>query len=428
MIERYQLPEMAKIFSEENRFSKMLEVEIAVCEANAHFGRIPQKDLETIKEKAKFDVGRIKEIEKTTQHDVVAFITNLEENIGPAARYVHQGLTSSDVLDTALSLQLVEAADIIIKDIDNLEGILIKQAKKYKDTPMLGRTHGVAAEPITLGFKFALWKEEILRNKERMIFAKENIRVGKISGAVGTYAYVEPEVEKYVCEKLNLVPAPLSNQIIQRDRIAHFMTTLGIIAGSLEKFATEIRNLQRTEIREVEEPFTKGQKGSSAMPHKRNPVKCEQICGLSRVIRANVIPSLENINLWGERDISHSSVERIILPDSCILIDYLLVKFSWIIDNLQVYPENMKKNLEFGGGLVFSQAVLTKLIEKGLARQKSYELVQEKAMQAWKEGNFKQLILEDKEIRNYLSEKEINDCFDLSFYLRNIKKILAQKL
>ncbi|MDL1955856.1 MAG: adenylosuccinate lyase [Candidatus Desulfofervidus auxilii] len=427
MIPRYTLPEMGKIWTLENKFKKWLEIEILVCEAWAKKGVIPQEALKKIKEKAKFSVKRILEIEETVKHDVIAFITNLEEEIGKEGHYLHLGLTSSDILDTTNAVLLKEATELILEKIKEILLVLKEQAWRYKDTVMIGRSHGVHAEPITFGLKLALWYAEMRRNEKRLKEALEDISYGKISGAVGTFAYLEPEIEAYVCEKLGLKPAPISNQIIQRDRYAHYFTTLAILAGTIEKIALEIRHLQRTEVLEVEEPFGKGQKGSSAMPHKRNPIQCENLCGLARLVRTNAMAALENIALWHERDISHSSVERIIMPDSTILIHFMLHRLKNIIANMHVYPEKMKQNLEITRGLIFSQGILLALVKKGLSRQKAYEMVQNCAMQVWRgEGNLKEAILSSKEIMNYLTQEEIEEIFDLNRHLRHVNNIFAR--
>jgi len=427
MIERYTLPKMQKLWSEENRFQKMLEVELAVCWAWAKKGKIPKKDLEKIEKKAKFNLERIKEIEKKTQHDVVAFIENLSENLGDLAKYLHMGLTSSDVLDTSLAMLLVEASNILIEDLENLLSILKKKARLYRNTIMIGRTHGVHAEPITLGFKLANFYAEGLRDLERLKKAKEEICFGKISGAVGNFSHLEPEIEEMVCAKLGLKYEPISTQIIPRDRHAFFLSTIAIIGGFLERLALEIRSLQRTEVLELEEPFEEGQKGSSAMPHKRNPVLCERICGLARLLRSYAQAGMENMGLWHERDISHSSVERVILPDATILLDYMLNLMSYIMEKLVVYPENMRNNLKKTGGLIFSQRVLLSLMDKGVPRQKAYELVQKNALICWKEKrDFQELLVRDKEIRKYLEEKEIRSLFELNYYLRNIDKVFQR--
>ena len=427
MISRYTLPKMAKIWQEDYKFRKMLEIEIFVCEALAELKKIPKKALEEIKKKARFNLERIKEIEERTQHDIAAFIDELAQHLKDKARYLHFGLTSSDLLDTALAIQMREAIDILIEDLEKLISLLAKKALSYKDMVCIGRTHGVHAEPVTFGLRLALWFDESKRNLERLRRAKEIISVGKISGAVGTYAHLDPFVEVYVCKKLNLKPAEVSSQIISRDRHAEYLLTLAIIGASLEKFATEIRNLQRTEISEVEEPFLKMQKGSSAMPHKRNPVICERICGLARILRANALSSLENISLWGERDISHSSVERVIIPDSTILLDYILNKFIEVLENLVVYPENMLGNLLKTKGLIFSQKVLLELMQKGLGRSQGYDIVQRLAFSAIKEGiEFKDSLLKDKEMRKFLSKEEIESCFNLDDHLKNVDIIFKR--
>jgi adenylosuccinate lyase len=427
MIERYTTPKMKFLWSDQNRFQKWLDIELLACEAQANLGIIPKSALPKIKKKAKFDVERIAQIEEKAKHDVVAFLTNLAENIGKEAKYVHYGMTSSDILDTSLSLLMREAGEVILQDLDKLSSNLKKKALEFKHTFMIGRTHGVHAEPITLGLKFALWYAEVQRNIERLKRAIETISVGKTSGAVGTFTNLDPRVEEYVCKKLKLKPAPISSQIIQRDRHAEFMTTLAIIASSIEKFATEIRSLQRTEILELEEGFAKGQKGSSAMPHKRNPITCERLCGLARLVRTNGQAALENITLWHERDISHSSVERVIIPDSTILVDYMLTQFTKIIENLLVYPDNMRKNLEKTGGMIFSGRLLLKLSPKAPSREEAYLIVQDNAMKAWnKNENFKDLIKNDQRVKKYLSEKEIEECFSLDYYLRNVDYIFKR--
>ena len=427
MISRYTLPRMGKIWKEEEKFALWLKIEVLACEAWAELGEIPKDAVARIKERAKFDIVGIKEIEKEVKHDVLAFLTNLAESIGPEARYVHLGLTSSDILDTTLALQMKRAGEIIIEDLAKLAGLLKKKARQYKDIPMVGRTHGVHAEPTTLGLKFALWFEETTRNFERMRQATKEIACGKISGAVGTYAHLNPRVEEYVCEKLDLVPAPVSTQIISRDRHAYYLSTLALIASSLDRFALEIRLLQRTETRELEEPFTRGQKGSSAMPHKRNPILCERICGLARLVRSNAQAALDNVSLWGERDISHSSVERVIVPDTTILVDYMLEKFIQILGGLSVYEENMKVNLQRSRGLIFSEGVLLKLVKKGLSREKAYQMVQRCAMKSWEENrDFEELVRKDSEIAKYLNEEEIKSIFNLAHHLRWGDKILER--
>ena len=427
MIKRYSFPKMKKIWEEENKYRTWLQVELLACEALHKSGKIDEEGIRHIRKNAKYSIRRIQEIEKVTRHDVLAFTTAVGENLGKYSRSFHQGLTSSDVLDTSLAVRLKESAEIIIEDLENVIKVIKKKALEHKYTVMMGRTHGVHAEPITFGFKMAIWFTEMERNLERMKRAREEICYGKISGAVGTFAHIEPSVEEYICSKLNLKPAKVSNQIIQRDRHAFYLTILAIIASSLEKFSTEIRGMQRTEIYETEEQFAAGQKGSSAMPHKRNPIICERICGLSRVIRANSMAAMENVNLWQERDISHSSAERIIIPDSNILMDYILQKFTALIENLNVYPENMKKNLMTTRGLIFSQKVMLKLTSKGLSREESYRIVQGISMQVWQgESNFKELLLKDAEVSEYLSNKEIDDCFDYRNYLQHIDFIFKR--
>jgi len=427
MISRYSRPEMAQIWSLENKYQKWLEIEILVCEAWAKKGVIPKEALVNIKEKARFSVERIAEIETQVKHDVIAFISNVEGEIGPEGRYLHLGLTSSDILDTANAILLKKAMEIILEDVEKVMSILREQAFTYKDTPMIGRSHGVHAEPITFGLKLALWYEEMRRNKKRLQQAKEDISYGKISGAVGTFAHLDPEIESYVCSKLGLKPAPISNQIIQRDRYAHYFASLAILSGTIEKIALEIRHLQRTEVLEVEEPFTKGQKGSSAMPHKRNPIQCENLCGLARLVRSNTLAALENIALWHERDISHSSVERVIMPDSTILSDFMLHRLKKILANMQVYPERMLKNIYLTKGLIFSQGLLLALVKKGLPRQRAYEIIQDCAMRVWQgEKDLKTQILSHKEIKVYLTPAEIEKIFDLKYCLRHIDKIFAR--
>jgi len=426
MIERYSRPQMKRVWSDENKFDKWLEVEIAVCQAWADVGVIPRRAVPKIK-MARVDLKRMEEILRETHHDMTAFLGAVATSLGDESRFIHLGLTSSDVIDTALSLQMVEAAEILTEDIKELTSALAERAIEYKYTPMIGRTHGVHAEPISFGLKLALWVQEMNRNRQRLNEAKKAIAVGKISGAVGTYATVSPEVEEKACAHLKLVPAPVSNQIVQRDRHAQFVTTLAIIASSLEKFATEIRNLQRTETREAEEPFGAGQTGSSAMPHKRNPELCERICGLARLIRGFALTSMENIALWHERDISHSSTERVILPGSCLLLDYSLALFTSVMKGLQVYPRRMKRNLELTRGLVFSQRVMLALIDKGLSRQKAYELVQRNAMKSWRGSkNFLSLLKADPEVTASLPDGELEALFDYQYYLRYIDEIFQR--
>ena len=406
MITRYTRPEMGKIWSDENRFKIWLEIEILACEARASLGEIPKNIPNEIRKKAKFNTERINEIEIEVKHDVIAFLTNVSESLGAESRYIHYGMTSSDVLDTSLSVQMLQSSNLLLKDLNRLKNILSNRAKEFKNTVMIGRTHGVHAEPTTFGLKLALWFDETRRNLKRLQQSREMIAVGKISGAVGTFEHLSPKVEEYVCEKLNLKSAPVSTQIIQRDRHADFLSTLAIIGSSLEKFATEIRHLQKTEVLEAEEYFSKGQKGSSAMPHKRNPITCERIAGLARVLRANAMASMENISLWHERDITHSSVERIIIPDSCILLNYMLHLANDLLENLIVYPENMKKNLNTTLGLVYSQKVLLALTLKGLAREESYKIVQTSAMKCWNSKiDFRKLLEQDKKIKKYLPKR-----------------------
>lgn len=424
MIARYTLPEMKAIWSVENKFRKWLEVEIYACEALAELNVIPWEAFYQIKERANFDVKRIEEIEAKVNHDVIAFLTCVGEYVGEAAKYIHLGLTSSDVVDTALAVLMKEAGQQILKRLEGLREALLEKAQEHRYTLMIGRTHGVHAEPITFGLKMLLWVAETERNMERMRRAIEVIAVGKISGAVGTYANVDPRVEAHVCRRLGLRPARISTQVLQRDRHAEYLSTIAIIGCSLEKFATEIRNLQRTDILEVEEPFAKGQKGSSAMPHKRNPITAERISGLARVLRGNALAAMENVALWHERDISHSSVERIIIPDSTTLLDYMLYKITELIKNLQVYPENMRRNLERTRGLIFSQRVLLALVEKGLSRERAYELVQRNAMRSWREGaDFKALLEGDPEVAAWLSPAELAALFDYSYHLRHVDEI-----
>ncbi|WP_420469202.1 adenylosuccinate lyase, partial [Bacillus licheniformis] len=413
MIERYSRPEMAAIWTDENRFQAWLEVEILACEAWAELGVIPKEDVKVLREKASFDINRIFEIEQDTRHDVVAFTRAVSETLGEEKKWVHYGLTSTDVVDTALSYLLKQANEILLKDIERFIDILKEKAKEHKYTVMMGRTHGVHAEPTTFGLKLALWYEEMKRNLERFKQAKEGIEVGKISGAVGTYANIDPFVEQYVCEKLGLKAAPISTQTLQRDRHADYMAALALVATSIEKFAVEIRGLQKSETREVEEFFAKGQKGSSAMPHKRNPIGSENMTGMARVIRGYMLTAYENVPLWHERDISHSSAERIILPDATIALNYMLNRFGNIVKNLTVFPENMKRNMDRTLGLIYSQRVLLALIDTGMAREEAYDTVQPKAMEAWeKQVPFRQLVEAEEKITSRLSPEQINDCFD----------------
>jgi len=426
MIERYSRPQMKRVWSDENKFAKWLEVEIAVCEAWAELGVIPREAVPKIK-LARVNLKRMEEILKETHHDVTAFLGAISESLGSESRFIHLGLTSSDVIDTALSLQLVEATEILNQDIKELISVLAQRAIEHKYTVMIGRTHGIHAEPTSFGLKLALWMEEMKRNRVRLAEAKRAIAVGKISGAVGTYATLSPRVEEKACARLKLDSAPISNQILQRDRHAQFVTTLAIISSSLEKFATEIRGLQRTETREVEEPFSAGQTGSSAMPHKRNPELCERICGLARLVRSYALTSMENIALWHERDISHSSTERITLPDSCLIMDYSLALFTSIMRGLQIYPQRMKQNIKLTKGLIFSQRVMLALIDKGLGRQKAYELVQRNAMKAWKGNrNFLSLLKADAEVIATLPQEELEPLFDEQYYLRYVNEIFER--
>ncbi len=427
MIERYSRAKMAKIWEPQNRFDKWLQVEILVCEAMAKEEMIPQEAVETIKQKASFSVDRIQEIEETVKHDVIAFLTNVEEFVGPDARFIHMGLTSSDILDTAFALQLKEALLIIINDVRNLMDILKEKAFEHKDTVMIGRSHGIHAEPITFGLKLAVWYSEMQRNLRRLKQALDVISYGKISGAVGTFANIPPRIEKYVCEHLDLKPAEISTQIIQRDRHAQYFTALAILGGSIEKMAVEIRHLQRTEVGEVEESFTSGQKGSSAMPHKKNPIGSENLSGLARLVRSNCIAAMENMALWHERDISHSSVERVIAPDSTILIDYMLNRLTGMMRNLVVNKDAMVRNLEKLQGLIFSQQILLALVKKGCSRQHAYSITQKNSLQAWSTGeSFKQLVLRDPDIQNYLSNNEIDETFSLNQHLKYIEEIFAR--
>lgn len=429
MIERYTLPEMGAIWSEENRYRKWLEVELAVCQAWARLGKIPPKSLENIRKKAAFSVQRIEEIEKVVKHDVIAFLTSVAEHIGDDSRFVHMGLTSYDVVDTALSLLMVESLDRVEKRLLELRKILKKMALKYKKTPCIGRTHGVHAEPITFGFKILVWYEETNRHLKRLQAARETISVGRIAGSVGTYIHLDPRVEKYALKSLGLKPAPVSTQVLQRDRHAEVMSCLALIVTSLEKFALEIRHLQKTEVLEVEEPFTRGQKGSSAMPHKRNPVRCERVAGLARIVRGNLQVALENIPLWHERDISHSSAERVIFPDSFILTDFLLKEMAEIIGNWHVYPARMMENIQATRGLIFSQAVMLALTRKGLSREEAYRLVQACSLKAWQENlDFRELVSSDPEITRHLSPGEIESCFSLEPYLQKIDFIFERVL
>lgn len=424
MIERYTLPEIAKIWSETNKFSIWLKIEIYASEANNKLGIVPLKALKNIRSKARFNVTKINEIESVVKHDVIAFLTNVGSYIGLDSRFVHYGMTSSDVLDTALSVQMKQAGELILKQLLKLKTSLTKKAKKYKYLPMVGRTHGVHAEAITLGLKFALWVDEINRDIERLKAAVKSASVGKISGAVGTYEHLNPFVERYVCKKLGLKPVNAATQVIQRDIHAEYAATLAIIGSSLEKFATEIRHHQKTEVLELEEPFTKGQKGSSAMPHKKNPIICERIAGLARIIRGNSIAAMENINLWHERDISHSSVERMILPDSTMLLYYMIVKMIEVIEGLVVNKENIARNLGKTHGLIYSQRALLKLVEYGLTREQAYKVVQDNAMKSWRTGaDFKSLLLADKTVKSRIKKSDIDSIFDPKKGMKNVDYI-----
>lgn len=427
MIERYTRPEMGQIWQENNRYQAWLEVEILACEAWAELGDIPKEDAAAIRENASFDVNRILEIEEETRHDVVAFTRAVSETLGPERKWVHYGLTSTDVVDTALSYLLLQANDIIEADIRRFIDILKNKAKEHKYTVMMGRTHGVHAEPTTFGLKLALWHEEMKRNLERFLAAKETVRVGKLSGAVGTYANIDPSVEQFVCSGLGLEASPISTQTLQRDRHAHYIATISLIGSSIEKMAVEIRSLQKSETREVEEFFAKGQKGSSAMPHKRNPIGSENMTGLARILRGHVVTAYENVALWHERDISHSSAERIMLPDATIALNYMLNRFGSIVKNLTVFPENMKRNMKATYGLIYSQRVLLSLIDKGMSREKAYDIVQPKAMQAWEEAvQFRELVDADPAITNHLSAEELDDCFDYRHHLKQVDMIFTR--
>ena len=430
MIERYTLPEMGAIWKDEFKFSTWLKIEILACEARSEMGEIPKEDVEVIKNKAKFDIKKILEIEETTKHDVIAFLTNVAEYVGPQSRHIHYGMTSSDILDTTLSYQMKNAGELLLKRLIELKKALKKRALEHKHTICVGRSHGVHAEPTTMGLKFANWFEETKRNIKRLENAIDVISVGQVSGAVGTFEFLSPKVEEYVCKKLGLKPAPVSTQVIQRDRHAEFLTTLSVLGATLEKISVEIRHLQRTEVLEAEEYFSKGQKGSSAMPHKRNPVISERITGLARILRGNAHASVENVALWHERDISHSSVERIIVPDSCIALDYMLDLMVKLISNLMVYPENMLKNMELTRGLVFSQSIMLHLIGKGITREEAYKIVQTHAMDVWsdKKKHFKTELLNSKDVRKYLSEAEINNIFDDKKMLKNVDFIFSRTI
>jgi adenylosuccinate lyase len=427
MIERYTLPEMGALWSEHNKFKKWLDVELAVCEVHAEMGTIPRDALDQIKSHAAFSVERINEIEKTTDHDVIAFTTALAESVGPASRFVHYGLTSSDVVDTANALLLRDACDLLLEKIELLLEVLKRRAFEFKSTPQIGRTHGIHAEPTAFGMTFALWYDEMRRNRERLVRSRERVAVGKISGAVGSFAHLDPSVEEKVCQRLGLQHARISTQIIQRDRYAEYLCTLAIVASSLEKFALQVRHWQRTEVREAQEKFKRGQKGSSAMPHKRNPIISERICGLARTVRANSIVGLENVALWHERDISHSSAERVVLPDSSVTLDYMLAKTTSLLDGLVVYPERMLENINATRGLIFSGQLLLALTQKGIARETAYEWIQSNAMKVWdKGGELQPLVAADAAIRDSLTIEEIEKAFSLDTYLRNIETVFAR--
>lgn len=427
MIARYTRPEMGRIWSEENSFQKWLDVEILAAEGLAQLGKVPKAAIARIRKKARFNVERIRKIEREVKHEIIAFLTCVAESIGDDARFLHVGMTSSDVMDTALAIQFKEASAILVQDVRDLMKVLRRQAFKYKSTVMIGRTHGVHAEPITFGLKLALWYQEMARNLERLENAVDDIAVGQISGAVGTFAQISPKVEAYVCRKSGLKPAPISNQIIQRDRHAYFFATLAVIASSLEKFALEIRHLQRTEVQEAEEPFTEGQKGSSAMPHKRNPILSENVSGLARLMRSYAAAAMENVALWHERDISHSSVERVIGPDATIVLDFMLRRMSYVLGNLCVYPENMKRNLEKSGGTVFSEPILLALVDKGVARDTAYRMVQRHALKVGREGgDLKKELMQDPKIGRYLSPQEIEKAWGVRHHLNNVDFIFRR--
>ena len=427
MIRRYMRPAMGKIWDEGNKFRIWLDIELLACEAQAELGRIPREAVEVIRARARFDVARIEEIERVVKHDVIAFLTNVGEHVGPESRFIHLGMTSSDILDTCLSVQMKQSGELLMDGLKKLRDVLARRAKEHKRTIMVGRTHGIHAEPTTMGLKFALWYEEAKRNIRRLEGAIERISVGQISGAVGTYEHLSPSVEEFVCARLGLEPAPVSTQIIQRDRHAEYMSVLALIGGSLEKIATEIRHLQRTEVLEAEEYFSEGQKGSSSMPHKRNPITCERIAGLARLLRGNALAAMENVALWHERDISHSSVERVVVPDSCIVLDYILHLAIDVVDRLILYPQNMLKNLELTHGLIFSQSVLLALTQKGMNREDAYRLVQGLAMETWHARcDFRELLKRDPEVTSVLSGGEIDALFDLERSIANIDHIFTR--
>lgn len=427
MIERYTNPEMGHLWSIENEWQTILNVEMAACDAMAELGEIPKEAAKNIRAKAKFEVSRIKEIEAVTHHDIIAFLTNVAEHVGDDSKYIHKGLTSSDVKDTAICMMMRDSADIILEDLRKFREVLRRRAKEFKHTPCIGRTHGIHAEPMTFGLKLALWSAEIERDIERVEHAKKIVSVGKLSGAVGTYSNIDPRIEELVCKKLGLTPVPLATQVIQRDRHAEYMTTLAIVASTLEKIATEVRNHQRTDIREAEEYFSPGQKGSSAMPHKRNPINCERVSGMARLVRGNAVAAMEDITLWHERDISHSSVERVILPDSTINVDYCTRKLTSIIDKLLVYPEAMLHNMGRTGGLIYSQRIMLAVVSKGVLREDAYKWVQRNAMKRWMEGeDFRTNVEKDPDITKYLTKEEIDDCFDYKYFLRHVDMIMER--
>ncbi|MCP4546159.1 MAG: adenylosuccinate lyase [bacterium] len=429
MIERYTRPGMGAIWTEQAKFDRWLQIEILACEAMAEQGHVPQEAVEVIREKAQFEIERILEIEETTNHDVIAFLTNVAEHVGEPSRYIHMGMTSSDILDTGLAMAMKSAGELLLESVDECIAILKRRAVEFKMVPCIGRSHGIHAEPTTFGLKLLLWYDEMRRNRRRLEAAIETVSVGQISGAVGTFAHLDLAVEEYVCGKLNLKPALVSTQVLQRDRHAEFMTTLAVIASTMDKIGTELRNLQRTDILELEEPFKKGQKGSSAMPHKRNPIMSERVSGLARVLRGNALAALENVALWHERDITHSSVERVIIPDSTILLDYMFSKLNPVLDGLMVYPENMLRNINQTSGLVFSQVLLLNLVDKGITREDAYARVQGAAMAIWNtDKQFLDAALESEAVRELLSEDEIRNCFALEHQLRNVENIFTRVL
>jgi adenylosuccinate lyase len=427
MIDRYSRPALKALWEPTRKYETWLKVELLACEALAKQGLVPASAIRAIRTRARINPARIEELERVVKHDVIAFIESITEQVGPPARYLHMGLTSSDILDTSLAVLMVEAADIILADLDQLLRVLRARAMEHRDTVMIGRSHGVHGEPITFGAKLAIWYDEVRRHRARFRQAREEIAYGKISGAMGTFAHLSPEVEAHICRKLGLKPAPASNQVIQRDRHAAYLTALALLAGSIEKFATEIRHLQRTEVLEAEEPFTPGQKGSSAMPHKRNPIVSENLCGLARLVRSNSLAAMENVALWHERDISHSSVERVIIPDSTTLVDYMLTRFTNLMAELVVYPERMRSNLDMTGGLIYSQRLMLELVRQGAPRGHGYEVVQRLAMAAWKgQASFRDLVEKDPLVTKYLNAKQIETCFDPAAYTRHVRAIFKR--